>query len=65
MSDESWPAIKVERFYEEPIMQYEARRQEITAIINGFRHGHYDGDVADRMEERLVFLQEGLELAAA
>lgn len=64
MSDEIWPAIKVERFYDEPLKHYEARRAEITTIINGFRHGRYDGAVAERMEQRLVALQDGLELAA-
>jgi hypothetical protein len=63
MSDEIWPAIKVERFYDEPLKHYEARRAEITKIINDFRHGRYEGALADRMEERLIALQDGLELA--
>jgi len=64
MSDEIWPAIRVERFYDEPLAQYEARRREIIAIIRGFRNGRYDGAVADRMEQRLMALQDGLELPA-
>ncbi len=64
MSDEIWPAIKVERFYDEPFKHYEARRAEIIKIIKGFRSGHYEGAVADRMEQRLIALQDGLELAA-
>jgi hypothetical protein len=64
MSDEIWPAIKVERFYDEPLRHYEARRAEIVKIINGFRNGRYEGALADRMEARLVALQDGLELAA-
>ncbi|WP_423065450.1 hypothetical protein [Devosia sp. CN2-171] len=65
MSDEIWPAIKVERFYDELPKHYEARRAEIVTIINGFRHGRYDGAIAERMELRLIALQDGLELAAA
>jgi hypothetical protein len=64
MSDEIWPAIKVERFYDEPLKHYEARRAEITTIINGFRRGRYTGELAERMEQRLVALQDGLDLAA-
>lgn len=64
MSDEIWPAIKVERFYDEPLQHYEARRAEITKIINGFRNGRYEGALADRMEQRLIALQDGLELAS-
>ena len=64
MSDEIWPAIKVERFYDEPLKHYEARRAEITKIIKGFRNGRYEGALADRMEQRLIALQDGLELAA-
>lgn len=59
MSDENWPAIKVERFYDEPPAHYEARRREIVTIINGFRHGRYDGSIADRQEQRLMALQDG------
>ncbi len=64
MSDEIWPAIRVERFYDEPQAHYEARRAEIITIITGFRHGRYEGELAERMEERLVALQDGLELPA-
>lgn len=64
MSDELWPAIKVERFYDEPQKHYEARRQEIVSIIKGFRHGRYEGMQAERMERRLIELEDGLVLAA-
>ena len=64
MSDEIWPAIKVERFYDEPLVNYEARRREIVTIITGFRHGRYEGVVADRMENRLMALQDGMVVPA-
>lgn len=64
MSDEIWPAIKVERFYDEPLSHYEARRKEIVSIINGFRHGRYEGAAAERQEQRLVALQDGLVVPA-
>lgn len=64
MSDEIWPAIKVERFYDEPLAHYEARRKEIISIITDFRHGRYDGVVAERMEKRLVALQDGMVIPA-
>ncbi len=64
MSDEIWPAIRVERFYDEPLAHYEARRREIISIITGFRNGRYEGVVAERMEQRLVALQDGLVIPA-
>ncbi|MDC9822485.1 hypothetical protein PRN20_01965 [Devosia sp. ZB163] len=64
MSDELWPAIKVERFYDEPLAHYETRRGEIVTIINGFRRGRYEGEAAERMERRLVALQDGTVLPA-
>ncbi|MDB5539312.1 MAG: hypothetical protein JWQ89_1039 [Devosia sp.] len=64
MSDEIWPAIKVERFYDEPLSQYEARRKEIVSIIDGFRHGRFEGAMAERLEQRLVALQDGMDLPA-
>ena len=65
MSDEVWPPIKVERFYDEPLKLYEARRAEIVKIIKGFREGRFEGALAERMEQRLIALQDGLELAVA
>ncbi|MBN9315886.1 MAG: hypothetical protein J0I99_09125 [Devosia sp.] len=65
MSDELWPAIKVERFLDESPRQYEARRAEIVSIITGFRNGRYEGALAERMEERLIALQDGLLLPVA
>ena len=65
MSDEVWPAIKVERFLDEPLEHYLKRRDEIVTIIGGFRRGRYTGAVAERMEHRLIALQDGLIPAAA
>jgi hypothetical protein len=64
MSDEIWPAIKVERFYDEPLAHYEARRKEIVSIITGFRNGRFEGAIAERMEQRLVALQDGMVILA-
>lgn len=64
MSDEIWPAIKVERFYDEPLAHYEARRREIVTIITGFRNSRYEGDAAERMENRLMALQDGMVVPA-
>ena len=64
MSDEIWPAIKVERFYDEPLAHYEVRRREIVSIVSGFRNGRYEGALADRMEQRLMALQDGLAVPA-
>lgn len=64
MSDETWPAIKVERFYDEPLAHYEARRREIVSIVTGFRKSRYEGPAADRMEQRLMALQDGLVIPA-
>lgn len=65
MSSDRWPAVRVERFMDEPIDQYVKRRDEIVTIITGFRRGRYTGDTAERMEQRLVALQDGLALVAA
>lgn len=60
MSDEHWPAIKVDRYHDESQDEFQARRNEIVAIIQAFRRGRYEGDEAERMEARLVGLQDGL-----
>jgi hypothetical protein len=58
MEAEGWPALQVERFEGEAPVAYRHRAQEILAIVEGFRMGRYRGEVADRMERRLLRLQE-------
>lgn len=66
MEAEGWPALQVERFDGEPPVAYRHRAQEIVEIVEGFRMGRYRGDVAERMERRLIRLQEhSLELLSA
>ena len=65
MSDDHWPAIRVERFFDESSEDYEVRRAEIVEIVQGFRRSRYSGSEADNMEARLVGLQEGLIAPAA
>jgi hypothetical protein len=60
VSDEHWPQIKVERFDDESETAYRRRRDMIVNIMTGFRLGRYEGETADRLEQRLVALQEGL-----
>ena len=55
---DSWPAIRCERFDGEAMDHYQRRSAEIREIIQGFRRLKYDGETADRMEQRLVLLQE-------
>ena len=50
--------------YDEPLAHYEARRREIVTIITGFRNSRYEGAVADRMENRLMALQDGMVVPA-
>jgi hypothetical protein len=66
MEAEGWPSLQVERFDGEPAVAYRHRAQEILEIVEGFRMGRYRGDVAERMERRLIRLQErSLELLSA
>lgn len=63
---EGWPSLQVERFDGEPPVAYRHRSQEILEIVEGFRMGRYRGEIADRMERRLMRLQEqSLELLSA
>jgi hypothetical protein len=66
MEAEGWPALQVERFDGEPPAAYRHRAREIVEIVEGFRMGRYRGEVAERMERRLIRLQEqSLELLSA
>ena len=66
MEAEGWPALQVERFDGEPPAAYRHRAGEIAEILDGFRMGRFRGDVAERMERRLIRLQEqSLELLSA
>lgn len=66
MEAEGWPTLQVERFDGEPPAAYRHRAQEIVEIVNGFRMGRYRGEAAERMERRLIRLQEqSLELLSA
>ena len=60
MLSDRWPAIKVRRFDNEPDDEYRLRRAEIVAIIDGFRHGRFTGELADQLDERLEGLQSGI-----
>jgi len=55
---DQWPAIRVERFDGESLDHYKRRAAEVREIIQGFRKLRYTGATADRMEERLLMLQE-------
>jgi hypothetical protein len=55
---DQWPAIRVERFDGETWDHYQRRSAEVKEIIQGFRKLRFTGDVAERMEERLIMLQE-------
>ena len=66
MEAEGWPALQVERFDGEPQVAHRQRAREITEIVEGFRMGRYRGEAAERMERRLIRLQEqSLELLSA
>ena len=58
MEAEGWPTLQVERFDGEPPVAYRHRAQEIVEIIEGFRMSRYRGEIAERMERRLIRLQE-------
>ena len=60
MANEHWPAIKVERFDDETLEDYQSRRDEIVTIVEAFRRSRYAGAEAERMEARLIGLQDGL-----
>ncbi len=58
MSD-SWPKIRVKRFYQEPDAEYARRRDEIVYIVDGFRRSRFTGTLAERMDARLDGLLSG------
>ena len=58
MEAEGWPVPEYDRFESESLKDYRRRVAEIEAIHDGFRMGRYRGDLAERMERRLVRLQE-------
>ena len=58
MEAEGWPAMRWERFDGENLRAYQRRVDEIDGIMKGFRMSRYRGEIADRMERRLVELQE-------
>jgi hypothetical protein len=55
---EGWPVLRYDRFESESLADYRRRVSEIETIREGFRMGRFRGDVAERMERRLVRLQE-------
>jgi|GEM_PF-2096232 len=55
---DAWPKIVVERFDGEGEAAYERRSSEIRLIIEGFRRSQFRGAEVDRMEQRLIVLQE-------
>jgi len=66
MEAEGWPALQVERLDGEPPIAYRHRAREIVEIADGFRMGRYRGELAERMERRLLRLQEhSVELLSA
>ena len=58
MEAEGWPTIECDRLEGENLDAYRARSGQIAEIIEGFRMGRYRGDFADKMERRLIRLQE-------
>jgi len=63
---EGWPSVACDRFAGESLDAYRARVREISEIIEGFRMSRYRGEFAEKMERRLILLQEQpLELLSA
>ena len=58
MQSDGWPPITCERFEWESLATYRERAARIAEITTGFRMGRFSPEVADRMEEELIFLQE-------
>jgi len=58
MQAEGWPVLQWERFPGESLQAYRRRVDEIEEILQGFRMSRYRGEVAEKMERRLVDLQE-------
>jgi hypothetical protein len=59
MGTDHWQPVRVKRLRSEPAFKYERRREEIVAIVNGFRSGHFHGSTAERLDERLQALMRG------
>jgi len=55
---DSWPKIRCKRFDGESMDHYLRRSAEVREIIQRFRKLKFDGDIAERMERRLMLLQE-------
>jgi len=55
---EGWQVLRYDRFKGESPDAYRRRVSEIGHIQDGFRMGRYRGDTAERMERRLIRLQE-------
>ena len=58
MQSDGWPPINCDRFEWENLATYKERSARIAQITTGFRMGRFSPEVADRMEEELIFLQE-------
>lgn len=66
MESDGWPKLQIARFEKEGESEFRARSREISKIVEGFRMGRYQGDVAEFMERRLIQLEErGLDRIAS
>ena len=55
---DDWPSVTCERFDGESLETYLRRSSEVIEIIQGFRRLRYRGEEAEKMEQRLIELQE-------
>ena len=51
-----WRPVKVQRFDAEPYERYVRRRDAVVFIVEGFRHGRFSPELADRMDRLLKVL---------
>ena len=66
MQSDGWPRLQISRFEKETDTEFRTRSREISNIIEGFRMGRYQGDLAEFMERRLIHLEErGLDRIAS
>lgn len=66
MQSDGWPKLQIGRFEKEGESDFRARSNEIAKIVEGFRMGRYQGDIAEFMERRLIQLEErGLDRLAS
>ena len=66
MESDGWPKLQIGRFEKEGESDFRARSREILKIVEGFRMGRYQGDIAEFMERRLIQLEErGLDRLAS